>query len=110
MTNPADVAYTVLDTLGVRERVIAPRAGDPGTGLLDRLAAALADRDDVMILDNCEHVIEAAAVLAGRVLAVARTRTAVVLPAAPLGRGPRAPGPAGLPGPHRPARLSCRTA
>ena len=39
VTGPADVAYTVLDTLGVRERVIAPRAGDPGIGPLDRLAA-----------------------------------------------------------------------
>ena len=28
-----------------------------------------ADRDDVLILDNCEHVIEAAAALAGQVLA-----------------------------------------
>jgi predicted ATPase/DNA-binding SARP family transcriptional activator len=69
VTDPADVAYAVLDTLGVRERVISRRAGDPGAGPLDRLAEALADRDDVLILDNCEHVIEAAAALAGRVLA-----------------------------------------
>jgi predicted ATPase len=69
VTDPADVAYAVLDTLGVRQRVIAPRASVPSAGPLDRLAAALADRDDVMILDNCEHVIEAAAALAGRVLA-----------------------------------------
>jgi predicted ATPase/DNA-binding SARP family transcriptional activator len=69
VTDPADVAYAVLATLGIRERVIARRAGDPGAGPLDRLAGALADRDDVVILDNCEHVIEAAAALAGRVLA-----------------------------------------
>jgi predicted ATPase/DNA-binding SARP family transcriptional activator len=69
VTDPAEVAYAVLDTLGVRERVISRRAGDPGAGPLDRLAEALADRDDVLILDNCEHVIEAAAALAGRVLA-----------------------------------------
>ena len=69
VTDPADVAYAVLATLGIRERVIARRAGDPGAGPLDRLVAALADRDDVVILDNCEHVIEAAAALAGRVLA-----------------------------------------
>ena len=69
VTEPAEVAYTVLDTLGIREPVISRRAGDPGPGPLDRLAEALADRDDVVILDNCEHVIEAAATLAGRVLA-----------------------------------------
>jgi predicted ATPase/DNA-binding SARP family transcriptional activator len=69
VTDPADVAYAVLDTLGVRERVISRRAGDPGATPLDRLAEALADRDGVLILDNCEHVIEAAAALAGRVLA-----------------------------------------
>jgi predicted ATPase/DNA-binding SARP family transcriptional activator len=69
VTDPADVAYAVLGTLGIRERVIAPRPGDPGTGPLDRLAEALAGREDVLILDNCEHVIEAAAALAGRVLA-----------------------------------------
>jgi predicted ATPase/DNA-binding SARP family transcriptional activator len=69
VTDPADVAYAVLATLGIRERVIARRAGNPGAGPLDRLAGALADRDDVVILDNCEHVIEAAAALAGRVLA-----------------------------------------
>ncbi len=39
-------------------------AGDP----VDRLAAALADRDAVLILDNCEHVIDAAAGLAARLL------------------------------------------
>jgi len=69
VTDPAEVAYAVLDTLGIRERVISRRTADPATGPLDRLAEALADRDDVVILDNCEHVIEAAAALAGRVLA-----------------------------------------
>ena len=68
VTEPADVAYTVLDALGIREPVIARRAAEPGTAPLDRLAAALGDRDEVLILDNCEHVIEAAAALAGHVL------------------------------------------
>jgi predicted ATPase/DNA-binding SARP family transcriptional activator len=69
VTDPAEVAYAVLDTFGVREPVIARRAPESGTGPLDRLAAALADRDEVVILDNCEHVIEAAATLAGHILA-----------------------------------------
>jgi hypothetical protein len=68
VTDPAEVAFTVLDALGIREPVIARRAAEPGTGPLDRLAAALGDRDDVLILDNCEHVIEAAAAL-GRLAA-----------------------------------------
>jgi predicted ATPase/DNA-binding SARP family transcriptional activator len=69
VTDPAEVAYAVLDALGIREPVIARWAAEPGTGPLDRLTGALADRDEVMVLDNCEHVIEAAATLAGRVLA-----------------------------------------
>src|SRR4029077_5572184 len=68
VTEPAEVAYAVLDALGIREPVIARRTTEPGTGPLDRLAAALGDRDEVLILDNCEHVIEAAAALAGHVL------------------------------------------
>jgi len=69
VTNPAEVAYAVLDRLGIRERVISRRTGDPGASPLDRLVEALANRDYVMILDNCEHVIEAAAALASRILA-----------------------------------------
>ena len=69
VTDPAEVTYAVLDVLGIREFMIARRAAEPGTGPLDRLTAALAGRDEVLILDNCEHVIEAAAALAGLVLA-----------------------------------------
>src|SRR5690349_3209998 len=41
VTDPAEVAFTVLDALGIREPVIARRGAEPGTGPLDRLAAAL---------------------------------------------------------------------
>jgi len=68
--NPGNALQTLISWLrAVREPVIARRAAEPGTGPLDRLAAALGDRDEVLILDNCEHVIEAAAALAGHVLA-----------------------------------------
>jgi predicted ATPase len=113
VTDPAEVAYAVLDTLGLRERVIARRAGDPGARPLDRLAAALADRDDVMILDNCEHVIEAAAALAGRILAVCprvrivatsrqplRIDGEALCPVPPLPVPPRADTPAHDEGPY----------
>ena len=72
VTDPAEVPYAVLEAVGVREPVLTRRGGaglQPGATPLDRLAAALADRDEILVLDNCEHVIEAAATLAGRVLA-----------------------------------------
>ena len=69
VTDPAEVPYAVLDAVGLREPVLTRRGAQPGVSPLDRLTAALADRDEVLLLDNCEHVIEAAAALAGRVLA-----------------------------------------
>ena len=68
VTDPAEVPYAVLDALGLRERSIAPRGAEMAGDPLDRLAAALADREAVLILDNCEHVIDAAASLAARLL------------------------------------------
>ncbi|MFE7185964.1 BTAD domain-containing putative transcriptional regulator [Streptomyces erythrochromogenes] len=58
----ADVAPAVLNALALREHGAA--AGDP----LDRLAAALRTRTALLVLDNCEHLIEAAASLADRLL------------------------------------------
>ena len=68
VTDPAEVPYAVLDALGLRERSIAPRGADMAGDPVDRLGAALADREAVLILDNCEHVIDAAASLAARLL------------------------------------------
>ena len=70
VTDPAEVPYAVLDSLGIRGPVIGRRAGESSSAAdpLDRLAAALAGRDDVLILDNCEHVIDTAAAVAARIL------------------------------------------
>ncbi|RMI40793.1 ATP-binding protein, partial [Actinomadura harenae] len=74
VTDPGEVPSAVLTALGVREATLlsaksgwlaAPDAGDP----LDRLAGALAARRPLIILDNCEHLLDAAARLADRVLA-----------------------------------------
>jgi predicted ATPase len=59
----------------MRERGFARHAADPsGPGPapadpMDRLCAALGDREAVLILDNCEQVVNAAARLADRILA-----------------------------------------
>ncbi len=69
VTDPAEVPYAVLGALGLRERSIARHATDIGGDPAGRLCAFLADRDAALVLDNCEHVIDAAAALAARLLA-----------------------------------------
>nr|WP_239516462.1 hypothetical protein [Streptomyces sp. ICC4] len=75
--DPEDVAEAALAALGAREtklrgasaeemRVLTERGGDSA---LDRLAEHCARRRLLLILDNCEHVIGAAARLAAEVLA-----------------------------------------
>jgi predicted ATPase/DNA-binding SARP family transcriptional activator len=73
VTDPGEVPYAVLHTLGLRDSPVIARAaaGQPGAppGPVRRLAAALAERRDLLILDNCEHVVTAVAALADQLLA-----------------------------------------
>ena len=64
-----DVAQSTLDGLGLRDALLG---GAPNAELMDRLIAAVREREALLILDNCEHVIESAAVFAGRVLGECR--------------------------------------
>ncbi|MFI0410000.1 BTAD domain-containing putative transcriptional regulator [Actinomadura sp. 3N508] len=57
-----DLAEVVTASLDIRDAPGAPEAA------LDRLAAALGARRLLLVLDNCEHVIEQAAELAERLL------------------------------------------
>ena len=58
--DPAQVAATVAAALGIRDL--------PSVAAADALARALASRQLLLVLDNCEHVIGAAAELCGRLL------------------------------------------
>jgi predicted ATPase/DNA-binding CsgD family transcriptional regulator len=58
--DPAQVAAAVAAALGIREL--------PSVAAPDALAHALAQRQLLLVLDNCEHVIGAAAELCGRLL------------------------------------------
>ncbi len=60
-----DVALSTLDGLGLRDALLGET---PDADLTDRLIAAVRGREALLILDNCEHVIESAAVFADRVL------------------------------------------
>ncbi len=53
-----DVAQPTLTALGLRDAQLAEA---PGTDLAGRLIAAIRQREALLILDNCEHVIEPAA-------------------------------------------------
>ncbi|MFI6631551.1 BTAD domain-containing putative transcriptional regulator [Nonomuraea fuscirosea] len=64
----AQVAQAVLGALGLRESGLKPPAAG-GPDPADRLVAALAEQDVLLILDNCEHVIAGAAALTRRLLA-----------------------------------------
>lgn len=55
VSDPALVPQTVATTLGVRE--------ETGRSILDRLTDYLRTRDALLILDNCEHLIAASALL-----------------------------------------------
>jgi predicted ATPase/DNA-binding CsgD family transcriptional regulator len=60
VTDPAQVAATVATALGIRDL--------PSVAPADALADALASRQLLLVLDNCEQVIGAAAELCGRLL------------------------------------------
>jgi DNA-binding SARP family transcriptional activator len=73
VTDPSDVAQTVLGSLGLREAVLLERAGAmTPRDAIGRLIDALADSSAVLVLDNCEHLIDAAAHLADQMLARCR--------------------------------------
>ncbi|MGW0131828.1 BTAD domain-containing putative transcriptional regulator [Streptomyces sp. NPDC003299] len=56
LTDGERIPYAVLAALGVREGLRAP-----ATDATDRLLAALEDREVLLVLDNCEHLVEPAA-------------------------------------------------
>ncbi|MGN9843604.1 BTAD domain-containing putative transcriptional regulator [Nonomuraea sp. H19] len=62
----ADVHETVAAVLGLRDDLRAPARSLPG-----QLADALAGRDMLLVLDNCEHVVEPVAELTARLLRAA---------------------------------------
>ena len=84
VSDPAEVVRAVFAALGIREHAVLPRDRVPEVDRadpVDRLAAVPAGKHLLLVVDDCEHLITAVAGLADRVLGVASTRTAVVLPA-----------------------------
>lgn len=71
VTAGADLPQAVLGSLGLREIHMLERrsAGLSARDAMTRLREGLADKQVVLVLDNCEHLIEASARLADQLLA-----------------------------------------
>ena len=77
-----DVAQATLTALGLRDALLgAAPSAEPADGLI----AAIREREALLILDNCEHVIESAAKFADRVLGECRRLRILATSREPLG-------------------------
>ena len=77
-----DVAQSTLAALGLRDALLG---GAPNAEPMDRLIAAIREREMLLILDNCEHVIESVAAFADRVLGECQRLRILATSREPLG-------------------------
>ncbi|MFG2056610.1 BTAD domain-containing putative transcriptional regulator [Micromonospora sp. NPDC048930] len=88
VTDPAEVPQAVLAALGLREQALLARAGRGAPEPVEpvgRLVEALAGRSALLLLDNCEHLLDAAADLAGRLLTASPGLRVLATSREPLG-------------------------
>ncbi|MYS84312.1 BTAD domain-containing putative transcriptional regulator [Embleya scabrispora] len=84
--DPLDVPQAVLTALGRREvGLLDTHVHGSGRDVVERIVELLAGRPSVLILDNCEHLIAAAAAIAGRLLARTPTLRILTTSREPLG-------------------------
>ena len=77
-----DVAQATLTGLGLRDALLGAA---PSADLTDGLIAAIREREALLILDNCEHVIEQVAAFAHRLLGECRRLRIIATSREPLG-------------------------
>ncbi|TWD79595.1 putative ATPase [Kribbella amoyensis] len=78
----ADVAQAALDALRLRDALVGEV---PDAEPTDRFIAAVREREMLLVLDNCEHVIESAAAFAHRALGECRRLRILATSREPLG-------------------------
>ncbi|HET9973866.1 MAG TPA: BTAD domain-containing putative transcriptional regulator, partial [Streptosporangiaceae bacterium] len=77
-----NIAQAALTALGLRDTLLG---GSQDAELTGRLVAAIREREALLILDNCEHVIEPAAAFAHRVLGECQRLRILATSREPLG-------------------------
>jgi predicted ATPase/DNA-binding SARP family transcriptional activator len=86
VTDAADVPQTVLGSLGLREsHVIDQPTKLSPRDATSRLLEALSDKQIVIVLDNCEHLVDATAQLADQLLAQSPQLRVLTTSREPLG-------------------------
>ncbi|MFI7586054.1 BTAD domain-containing putative transcriptional regulator [Spongisporangium articulatum] len=88
VTDPADLPAATLTAIGMRDAVVdrgtkQPTYRDP----TERLVEAIDGADVVLLFDNCEHVIDAAAALAETLLGSCPELSVIATSREPLGIG-----------------------
>jgi predicted ATPase/DNA-binding SARP family transcriptional activator len=68
LVGPADLAQAVLAPLGARELGLLPPRGAPAVPPLERLVEAIGDKRLLLVMDNCEHLVDAVAALVDHLL------------------------------------------
>ncbi|GAA2066779.1 BTAD domain-containing putative transcriptional regulator [Leifsonia soli] len=83
-----DVELAFASTLGIRE-ARATRAADPGSqlDLRSRILGLLSERETLLIVDNCEHIVDAAAAYVQDILDSTTTVRVLATSRAPLAIG-----------------------
>ena len=85
VTTPEDVLPEVASVLGVRESVTNVRTAQLRADLRSRVAEQLSGPPTLLILDNCEHLVEAAADLVAFLVASTDSTSVLTTSRAPLG-------------------------
>jgi predicted ATPase/DNA-binding SARP family transcriptional activator len=78
-----ELAQVALAAIGLREQAL-PGAGSGGDSM-ERLVAAVQGRTTLLVLDNCEHLVDAAAAFADRLLRECRRLRILATSREPLG-------------------------
>jgi predicted ATPase/DNA-binding SARP family transcriptional activator len=85
VTDPDDIASTALGSIGGRDSALLERTASTHRDALSRLVDTLADHDVVLVLDNCEHLVDAAAKFAEYLLGQCPGLTVLATSREPLG-------------------------
>ena len=68
VVDPTDLPQAVLAPLGAREHGLLPTGGATALPPLERLVEAVGDKRLLLVMDNCEHLVDAAAALVDHLL------------------------------------------